>query len=423
MTDQSFDNLEEQLRTDRRLGKARRRRRRIKKLLPCAIVLGVLAVIAAVVWLTRDQEPVQTEPSASGSASATINFVGDINLDRNMMQAFRVGGDYDFLPLFRRITTRLASADLTVGNLEGNMTGTDNISDHNYPPALLRDLYTIGFDVLQTANSYSIQNGISGLTATKQAIQNAGISPLGTWTSKEDREENGVLIREVNGIRFAFLAFTKGMNNLRLPEGADYCVNLLYQDYDTNYSKLDRAAITAAVEQAQACSPDVIIAMVHWGSEYDREIAASQKDAAELLFSCGVHLIVGSHSHYVGPMELNNLEIEPLFGGNFIAYSLGDFVSVADTSTARNGCILCVSFLKKDGKVSIQQVQYTPTYSAEPSESLGIRSYEVFDTLDAIAFYNQEYYDRVSERLYEKLVSAVEKMKEQTGLGELQTSR
>ena len=35
----------------------------------------------------------------------------------------------------------------------------------------------------------------------------------------------------MNGIRFAFLAFTKGMeNNLRVPEEALWSVNLLYSD-------------------------------------------------------------------------------------------------------------------------------------------------------------------------------------------------
>lgn len=415
MEDHSLENLEEQLRHDRRLGKARRRKRRMKKLLPICVVLAAAAVLCFVVWRHARGETPETESLAPNNATAVINFVGDINLDQNMMDAFLGGSDYDFSPLFRRITARLASADLTVGNLEGNVTEAADVSDHNYPPALLRDLYAAGFDILQTANSYSIQNGISGLTATKQAIENAGMDALGTWISPQDREENGVLIREVNGIRFAFLAFTKGMNNLRLPDGADYCVNLLYRDYDTNYTELDRVAITAAVEQAKACSPDVVIAMVHWGSEYDRNIAQSQKDAAKLLFESGVNLIVGSHSHYVGPMALESREITP-FGGNFIAYSLGDFVSAADTSSARNGCVLRVSFLKDGADVSIQEVQYAPTYSAAPSDTLNIQSYEIMDTLDTISFYQKEYYDRVSDKLYEQLVASVEELKELTKL-------
>jgi Putative enzyme of poly-gamma-glutamate biosynthesis (capsule formation) len=422
MADQSFNNLEEQLRQDRRLGKTRRRKRRLRRLLPFVILLALLALLFFVLRGEREPTPTETEMLPPGSSSATISFVGDINLDQQMMLSFRVGADYDFSPLFRRITARLTSADLTVGNFEGSLTGSDEVSEHNYPAALLRDLYAAGFDILQTANSYSIQNGITGLSETKQAIAEAGMIPLGTWSSPEDRALNPVLIQEVNGIRFAFLAFTKGMNNLRLPVGAEYCVNLLYQDYDTNYTQLDRESIISAVNQARLLSPDVIIAMVHWGSEYDREIAQSQKEAAELLFDCGVHLVIGSHSHYVGPMELRSRNISPM-GGSFLAYSLGDFVSIADNSSARNGCILSVSFLKDGSDLSISRLEYTPIYSAAPSEELEIKSYEILDTMDAISFYDSGYYDRVSEKLYDRLVTAVEKMKEQTGLGEYQTGK
>ena len=415
MVDRSMENLEEQLRHDRRLGRTRRRKRRMKKLLPLIGILTAAAGIGIVIWSSTHRDAPETEAPAPDSVTAVISFVGDINLNQDMIRAFQIGSDYDFSPLFRRITPRLASTDLTVGNLEGNITEAADVSDHNYPAALLRDLYAAGFDILQTANSYSIQNGISGLTATKQAIQNAGMDALGTWVSPQDREENGVLIRDVNGIRFAFLAFTKGVNNLRLPDGADYCVNLLYRDYDTNYTELDRSAMIAAAEQARAYSPDVIIAMVHWGSEYDHSIAKSQKEAAKLLFENGVNVIIGSHSHYVSTMQLESPEITP-FGGNFIAYSLGDFVSAADTSSARNGCVLRLSFLKDGSEVSIQEVQYAPTYSAEPSDSLQTRSYEIMDTLDSIRFYQKEYYDRVSDRLYEQLVASVEKIKELTKL-------
>ena len=416
MPDHHINDLEEQLRQDRRLGKARRRKRRLRKLLPVFLLLLAAVGIFLVIRFTgREEETEVPSTLAPGSSVVTLNFVGDISLDETMLQSFQKGTEYDFTPLLQRVIPRLASADLTIGNLEGNVSQTGTVGDHTYPPALLRDLYEAGFDILQTSNSYSIQNGIAGLVETKQAIQNAGMEALGTWVSEEDRTENHILIREVNGMRIAFLAFTKGMNNLRLPTGTDYCVDLLYSDYDTNYSKIARADISSAVEEARLWQPDLIVAMLHWGSEYDKEIADSQKEIAKLLFENGVNLIVGSHSHFVGPMELKNKNIT-YSGGNLIAYSLGDFVSTADTSTARNGCVLSVTVCKDEDGIRITDLRYSPTYSAAPTDDLGTESYEVLDTLDAISFYKNGYYDRVSDKLYEKLVSAVEKMKEQTGL-------
>ena len=416
MPDYHINDLEEQLRQDRRLGKARRRKRRLRKLLPVFLLLFLAVGIFLVIrFIGHEEETEVPSTLAPGSSVVTLNFVGDISLSEEMQKSFQTGSDYDFTPLLQRVIPRLASADLTIGNLEGNVSSSGSVGDNQYPPALLRDLYAAGFDILQTANSYTIQNGIAGLTETKRAIQAAGMDALGTWVSEEDRAENHVLIREVNGMRIAFLAFTKGMNNLRLPTGTDYCVDLLYTDYDTNYSKIARTAVSAVVEEAKLWQPDLIVAMLHWGSEYDKEIADSQKEIAKLLFDSGVNLIVGSHSHYVGPMELKNKAVT-YSGGSFIAYSLGDFVSTADTSTARNGCVLSVTICKDEDGIRVTELRYSPTYSAAPDEALGTESFEVLDTLDAISFYKNGYYDRVSDKLYEKLVSSVEKMKEQTGL-------
>ncbi len=98
MADQSYTSLEEQFRQDRMLGRAKRRRRCLKVILPSVLILCILFGAR---FLLREppQEASPVEESAlpaPGTASATISFVGDINLDRSMMDAFLVGTDYDF---------------------------------------------------------------------------------------------------------------------------------------------------------------------------------------------------------------------------------------------------------------------------------------------------------------------------------------
>ena len=411
-----INNLEEQLREDRRLALVRRRKRRLRWVIPlllCAAAFCLLLILLINHDETKETEAIESEPPAD--AAVNLAFVGDISLNEQMLQSFRSGSDYDFSPCFKRITAQLSSADYTVGNLEGNITDVSSASNFCYPPSLLHDLYECGFDLLQTANTYSIQNGITGLEKTKQEILKAGMDPLGTYVDSDEWNScGGVFVKEINGFRIAFLGFTKGVNNLRLPEGADHCVNLLYTDYDSNYSKIARTDIINTVENAKLQQPDFIIAMVHWGSEYTQDIAQSQKDIAELMFDHGVNLIIGSHSHYVGPMELRSRTIDEN-GGNFIAYSLGDFLSVADTTSALNGCILNIRIEKHDSEITITNVTYTPTYTAVPSSFFGVSEYEILDTLDAITFYESGYYNRISSTLYEKLKTAVARMQDQTG--------
>ena len=151
MPDYHINDLEEQLRQDRRLGKARRRKRRLRKLLPVFLLLFLAVGIFLVIrFIGHEEETEVPSTLAPGSSVVTLNFVGDISLSEEMQKSFQTGSDYDFTPLLQRVIPRLASADLTIGNLEGNIVDAGSVSAHNYPAELLRDLYNAGFDLLQT---------------------------------------------------------------------------------------------------------------------------------------------------------------------------------------------------------------------------------------------------------------------------------
>lgn len=416
------DSLEDELREIQRLAAIHRRRKRIRWLIPLCLLVILLA--AGIVWLVRHSAPKQEpepETVVSDDAVVRLAFLGDITLNDDMIRSFRTPEGYDFSPCFQWVTADLQAANLTIGNLEGNITDPDAVGDYNYPAALLDALYLTGVDVLQTANSYSIQNGITGLVRTSREIAAAGMAPVGTCESPEQWSETGsVLIREVNGIRFAFVAFTKGLNNLRLPEGTEYCVNLLYEDYDTNYKSIAENGIVRVLDRAKASSPDVIVALVHWGSEYTEEIADSQRQIAQLMLENGVSLIVGTHSHCVGPIETG----ESIQTGRYaVAYGLGDFLSVSEGDSFRSGCILNVSFEKHEERVTMSGISYSPTFSAYPSEDLESDSYEVLDSLQAVSHYRENYYIRVSKPLYEKLVEDLARIDELTGAPELREKK
>ena len=415
------ENLEEMLRHDRKEANRVKRRARARWLIPLCIVVG-LAVFGVVKLLNMipKQTDAPAETLAPDETPVSLRFVGDIALSRREQETFRGPSGFDFSPLFRSVMAKLFTPDLTIGNLEGNFTDDDAIDDFNYSTSLLNALSDAGFDILQTGNSRSIQNGITGLTRTRSEIEAAGIGAVGTCVSEEEfNKTGGVLIREVGGIRFAFVAFTKGMaNNQRIPDEVSWCVNLLYTD-DVNYKEVASARITRAIDKAKALKPDVIVALVHWGSEYTEEINDSQREIASVLQDCGVSVIVGTHSHYVGPIERKVNPNSPT-GVTLIAYGLGDFLSVADTSTARSGCMLSVRFARRGDKVVMGEVGYTPVFTTEPSEDLDTTRWEVLDSLQSVKFYREHYYDSVSDRLYRLLNNLIDRMKDQTGTPELQ---
>lgn len=413
------DNLDEQLRRDRRIETRAKLKKRLEWMIPLGFFSALL--IIGLIYLFQKLGSNKSDDQKIDYASlspVTILFAGDISPSPEAVKSYQIDRGYDFSACFRSVMAQTLSADLAVANLEGNIS--DSADKANYPPALLNSLSSIGFDILQTGNSYSIQNGITGLKRTRSEIENAGMQSVGTCISKEEYDQTGgIIIKEVNGIRFAFLAFTKGMvDNMHIPEEAAWCVNLLYSD-DVTYSKIASDSIANTVKRAKAMNPDVIVALVHWGSEYNDEITESQRKIADLLCKNGASLIIGTHSHYVGPIVQMKNESSPT-GSTLIAYGLGDFVSSADTEVARSGCILNVQFKRTEERVILSNVQYTPVYSTEPSEALECNSWEVLDCLQAVKFYEENYYDRVSEPIYDLLLKVISHMKDQTGAAEWQ---
>ena len=188
MDEQEFER-DEQLLEARRLKRLEDRRRRKMQQ---RIVLGLLLVILilSLVLIVRgcsarkeqaqktgedvsqadvSQAVVPTEPDTT----VTIAAVGDIMMyDEQLEAALQSDGTYDFTSSFAAVSGSTVSADLTVGNLELNFCGPPYAGkpDFRAPESLARTLGSIGFDILQTANTYSIQNGLSGLRSTIQYL-------------------------------------------------------------------------------------------------------------------------------------------------------------------------------------------------------------------------------------------------------------
>ena len=323
-------------------------------------------------------------PPVDPDKTATLAAVGDIMVYQSQIDAAQQEDmTYNFADSFSAIKAYTSSADLTVGNLELNLCGTTPYSGNprtapyfNAPDILAQNLSDIGFDILQTANTYSIMNGLSGLTSTINILNAAGIDAVGTYSS-DPGTTGGYVMREVNGIKFAFIAFTKGVNNMTLPLNSEYCVDLLYTDYNSDYSQVDSTAILNRLDAAKAQDPDVIVAMLHWGYEYDATISDSQADITDLLLKNGVDVILGSHSHIVGPMEMVNVEtVDGEKKECFVAYSLGNFISdMSDKQYAMESVILNLEFTKsgETGETTITSAEYTPLYILDQGEGADIR--------------------------------------------------
>ena len=417
------------MRREKREAQRRKQQAEAKRLRITLILAAVVLVLctAGIVFLTGrsdssqttvaaetrpTQKPTQaTEPAtrAQKSTKTTIHIkaAGDLNVTNSVINAGVAVGGYNYTRAFMDVASTLSDADLTVLNLEGNICGEPYGSDTTSAPRELLDgLRNAGVDLIQMANSCTINNGLIGLTSTLQTIRAAGLEPVGAFASESEfQQSKGYTITEAQGVKVAFVAFTKGLGGRGLPAGNDNLVNILYEDYASTYDKIDRTRITSVLKAVEAEKPDITIALLHWGSEYNDDISDTQKSIVNLMKKQGVDVIIGTHPHTVQAIEYDEL------AGTLVAYSLGDFFGDASRGGTNYSIILDLEITKDSstGTTKVTNYSYTPIYTVSEAESAdGYRRVVRIDkTVEA---WEENYLDKVSQSAKESMVHALDRI-------------
>ena len=355
--------------------------------------------------------PVQQDPITK----IHIRAAGDLNVTNSVITSGLSANGYDFTRAFKDVAAVLSEADLTVMNIEGNFCGEPYGSETTSAPVeLLRDLRGAGVDMLQVANSCIINNGMIGMTSTLNAIRSAGIEPVGAYANAAElRQSKGYTMTDIKGIKVAFVAFTKGLGGRGMPAGNEDLVNLLYEDYATTYNKEDKDRITGILKNLETEKPDITIALLHWGSEYNDDISSSQEYLVSLLKKNGVDVILGTHSHTLQPIDYDPLK------GTLVAYSLGDFFGDADRGATNYSIILDLEITKDTdaGTCRVTDYSYTPIYTVRESESPdGYR--RVVRIEKAVEAYTENYLDKVTTACKDSMVYALQRIGERLEMPE-----
>lgn len=343
--------------------------------------------------------------------SIHIRAAGDLNVTDAVVDAGLVANGYDFTRAFQDVASTLASADLTLVNLEGNICGEPyGTQTTSAPNKLLAALRGAGVDLVQMANSCAINNGLIGLNSTLQAIRAAGLEPVGAYSSpSEFRRAKGYTICDIQGIKVAFVAFTKGVGGMGLPEGNEDCINLLYVDYDSTYKKVDTAGITKILKNVKSEKPDFTVALLHWGSENNDTISSTQETIVKLLQKNGVGLIIGTHPHLVQKVDYNENN------GTLVAYSLGDFFGDAARGGTNYSIILDIEITKDAdaGTTRVTGYSYTPIYTITKAQSIDGFS-RVVRIERAMQAYEGNFVDKIPASAYSDMAYSLQRIQSRT---------
>lgn len=315
--------------------------------------------------------------------------------------------DYDFSYVFEDINRYIKTADIAIGSLEtsfaGKERGYSNYPTFNSPDNLAYSLKKLGLDVLSTAGNHCLDMGFSGLFRTIDILDDADISHLGTYQSQEAR--NTILFKYVKGIKIAFINYTYGTNGIPIPSGKEFCVNLI----DKDLMKKD-------IESAKNQNADIIVACMHWGTEYRTTANTEQQELADFLFQNGVDIILGNHPHVLEPMEKRTITLEDgTVKDGFVIYALGNFICDQNAENTRNSIILNLKITKHtNGKISIDKANYIPIYMYKNNSSK-VRRMKLLDIEKTITDYEAGIDTSIGQSTYDNLKVQLEKIRNIVG--------
>lgn len=302
--------------------------------------------------------PNSSPSSSPTSALRTISIVssGDILLHERLWaqaKADGVDGKWDFYPQLADLEPVISSADLALCHLETPLAeqGKDyeGFPTFNAPPQIADAIKKLGFDMCGTASNHSLDQGFSGLKRTIETLDAAGIPHTGTAISQEDADKPLIIdVKTENGfVKVGVLSYTYGFNGFERDSDKSWSANLI-----------DPKAIIAEAKLARSQGAEIVVAKMHWGSEYTNRPNDFQTSIAQQLADSGeIDLIDGSHSHSVQPITQ--------IGNTWIAYSHGNFVAAQrEPMTIKSeGLVTRWNFVENaSGKFSLSCVQEIPTF-------------------------------------------------------------
>ncbi|MEA4815269.1 MAG: CapA family protein [Lachnospiraceae bacterium] len=306
--------------------------------------------------ITEEKEEEPVAPPAPVTTTVKMSVVGDIMVHSYQYEdAYDAKTKtYDFSHNFADVKKYFDASDITVGNLETVFAGEEaGIGDYpmfNTPDAFAYTLKDAGFDLFTTANNHCMDRYKSGASRTIDLLNTLGIDHIGTYKTKEERDK--ILVKEINGISFAFLSYTYGTNGISVPD--DFFVNII-----------DAEVIKSDISAAKATGADFIVVMPHMGNEYETYVKDVFKNWANLMFEAGADIILASHPHVLQPMEMRDITLEDgSTRKGFIIYSLGNFISSQTTPPRNAGIILNMEFEKTEGKTAfIKNISFIPIWT------------------------------------------------------------
>ena len=324
----------------------------------CYIILLLVQLLTASAYTfdgTAKCSPEPFDTTATWPVGRHLSLLIAGDLMQHMPQiksAKQSDGSYDYGECFAGIKAEVERADVAIANFETTLAGQpySGYPQFSAPDDFLSAVQSAGFDIMLTANNHCVDTRRKGLERTLNMMDSLGMAHLGTYRTLDERERTYPYLIEKNGLRIVLLNFTYDTNGIPVPQPCH--VNLM-----------DTLEMAADLDKARQMKPDAIIALPHWGIEYQTLPSKEQREMAAWLLSHGVDHIIGGHPHVAQPLELRN------DGRNLVAWSMGNLVSNQSKPNTYGGYMVRLDITKSGLQTTLSDCYYTLYWVSRPPDN------------------------------------------------------
>ena len=211
-----------------------------------------------------------------------------------------------------------AAPDVRVINLETSVTRSDDFAPgkavhYRMTPENLPSLAVAEPDVCVLANNHVLDFGPHGLTDTLAALSALGLRTAGAGLDVREARRPATVDVDTGRV----LVLSVGHPSSGVSAGWAATDSRPGVDVVADLSDAAAAAITSRVEEATQ-PDDVVVASIHWGSNWGYDVSRDQTRFAHRLVDGGVDIVHGHSSHHPRPIEV--------YRDRLILYGCGDLV-------------------------------------------------------------------------------------------------
>jgi poly-gamma-glutamate capsule biosynthesis protein CapA/YwtB (metallophosphatase superfamily) len=208
--------------------------------------------------------------------------------------------------------------DARVVNLETSITRSDEFAlekgvHYRMNPANLGCLAAALPDACVLANNHVLDFGHRGLEETLDALAGARLPTVGAGRDTAQARRPAVVTVDDRRV----LVFSLGMASSGIPASWAATEHRAGVAFIPELSATAATEVTDRVQQHKQAG-DIVVASLHWGSNWGYDIALDQVDFAHRLIDGGVDVVHGHSSHHPRPIEV--------YRDKLVLYGCGDFI-------------------------------------------------------------------------------------------------